>query len=141
MDLINRVFKDVLDKFIVVFIDNILIYLSLEEEHEEHLRLTLQRLRENKLYAKYKKCDFWLPQVTFFGHIVSKDGVMVDLIKIDAVKNWPRLKNVSEVRSFMRMAGYYWRFVEGFSKIATPLIGLTKKNIKFYWADKCETSL
>ncbi|XP_062094187.1 uncharacterized mitochondrial protein AtMg00860-like [Humulus lupulus] len=140
MDLMNIVFKDVLDKFIMVFIDDILIYSSSAEEHEEHLWLTLQWLREHKLYAKYKKCEFWLPQVTFLGHIVSKDGVMVDPIKIEAVKNWPRPKNAFEVRCFMGLVGYYRQFVEGFSKIARPLIELTKKNMKFCWADKCETS-
>ena len=87
MDLMNRVFKDYLDRFVIVFIDDILIYSSSEEEHEYHLRLVLQRLREHQLYAKFSKCEFWLPQVAFLGHIVGKDGVLVDPSKIEAVKN------------------------------------------------------
>ena len=98
MDLMNRVFKDFLDKFVIVFIDDILVYSSTEEEHEHHLRLVLQRLREHRLYAK---CEFWLPQVAFLGHVVGKDGILVDPGKIEAVKNWPRPASVSEVRSFL----------------------------------------
>ncbi|XP_060972248.1 uncharacterized protein LOC133038182 [Cannabis sativa] len=127
MDMMNRVFKEYLDKFVVVFIDDILIYSKTMEEHEEHLRMTLNRLKENQLYAKFKKCEFWLEKVAFLGHIVSKDGVEVDPTKIEAVKSWPTPKTASEVRSFLGLAGYYRRFVEGFSKIATPLTNLTRK--------------
>ena len=140
MDLMNRVFKDFLDKFVIVFIDDILVYSSTEEEHEHHLRLVLQRLREHRLYAKFSKCEFWLPQVAFLGHVVGKDGILVDPSKIEAVKNWPRPASVSEVRSFLGLAGYYRRFVEGFSKIAVPLTALTKKSMRFNWSDKCEAS-
>ena len=100
----------------------------------------LQRLREHRLYAKFSKCEFWLPQVAFLRHVVGKDGILVDPSKIEAVKNWPRPASVSEVRSFLGLAGYYRRFVEGFSKIAVPLTALTKKSMRFNWSDKCEAS-
>ena len=140
MDVMNRVFKDFLDQFVIVFIDDILVYSSSEAEHEFHLRLVLQRLREHQLYAKFKKCEFWLPEVTFLGHIVGADGIKVDPSKIEAVRDWPRPRNASEVRSFLGLAGYYRRFVEGFSKIAAPMTELTTKNLKFIWSDKCEDS-
>ena len=102
------------------------------------MRLVLQRLREHRLYAKFSKCEFWLPQVAFLGHVVGKDGILVDPSKIEAVKNWPRSASVSVVRSFLGLAGYYRRFVEGFSKIAVPLTELTKKSMRLTWSDKCE---
>ena len=133
MDLMNRVFKDFLDKFVVVFIDDILVYSKTEEEHEEHLRLTLQTLKEKQLYAKFKKCEFWLDKVVFLGHVISKDGISVDTAKVEAVSNWSQPKNASEVRRFLGLAGYYRKFIEGFSKIALPLTKLTRKNQKFEW--------
>ena len=111
-----------------------------EEEHEYHLRLVLQRLRDHRLFAKFKKYEFWLSQVTFLGHIVGRDGIKVDPSKIEAVKDWPRPKTPTDVRSFVGLASYYRRFVEGFSKIATPLTELTRKAQKFIWSDKCEES-
>ncbi|XP_060974274.1 uncharacterized protein LOC133039400 [Cannabis sativa] len=128
MDLMNRVFKDFLDNFVIVLFDDILVYSRSKAEHEQHLRMVLQRLRDHKLYAKFKKCESWLSQVSFLGHIVGKDGIMVDPGKIEAVKNWPRPKTITEIRSFLGLAGYYRRFVEGFSKIAMPLSELTRKN-------------
>ncbi|KAL0556523.1 hypothetical protein IC582_005037 [Cucumis melo] len=110
MDLMNRVFREFLDTFVIVFIDNILIYSKTEAEHEEHLRIVLQTLRDNKLYAKFSKCEFWLKQVSFLGHVVSKAGVSVDPAKIEAVTGWTRPSTVSEVRSFLGLAGYYRRF-------------------------------
>ena len=92
------------------------------------------------MYAKFSKCEFWLPQVAFLGHIVGKDGILVDPSKIEAVKNWPRPASVSEVRSFLGLASYYRRFVEGFSKIAVPLTELTRKSVRFSWSDRCEAS-
>ncbi|KAA0036866.1 ty3-gypsy retrotransposon protein [Cucumis melo var. makuwa] len=109
MDLMNRVFREFLDTFVIVFIDDILIYSKTEAEHEEHLRMVLQTLRDNKLYAKFSKCEFWLKQVSFLGHVVSKAGVSVDPAKIEAVTGWTRPSTVSEVRSFLGLAGYYRR--------------------------------
>ncbi|KAL5565172.1 hypothetical protein UlMin_028336 [Ulmus minor] len=140
MDLMNRIFKEYLDQFVIVFIDDILIYSRSKEEHERHLRTILQTLREKKLFAKFKKCEFWLENVSFLGHIISKEGIAVDPGKIEAIKNWPTLTNVKEVRSFLGLAGYYRRFVEGFSKIASPLTQLTRKNVKFQWSDERERS-
>ena len=114
MDLMNRVFKDYLDRFVIVFIDDILIYSRSMEEHAEHLRTILRVLKIKKLYAKFTKCEFWLEKVSFLGHVVSKDGIAVDPSKVEAVTNWERPKNVSEVRSFLGLAGYYRKFVEGF---------------------------
>ncbi|KAL0553899.1 hypothetical protein IC582_007803 [Cucumis melo] len=140
MDLMNRVFREFLDTFVIVFIDDILIYSKTEAEHEEHLRMVLKTLRDNKLYAKFSKCEFWLKQVSFLGHVVSKDGVSVDPAKIEAVTGWTRPSTVSEVRSFLGLAGYYRRFVENFSRIATPLTQLTRKGAPFVWSKACEDS-
>ncbi|KAL0539660.1 hypothetical protein IC582_023876 [Cucumis melo] len=141
MDLMNRVFREFLDTFVIVIIDDILIYSKTEAEHEEHLRMVLQTLRDNKLYAKFSKCEFWLKQVSFLGHVVSKDGVSVDPAKIEAVTGWTRPSTVSEVRSFLGLAGYYRRFVENFSRIATPLTLLTRKGAPFFvWSKACEDS-
>jgi len=127
-----------LDNFVVVFIDDILIYSKNEEEHAEHLRIVLQRLREHKLYAKFSKCDFWLREVQFLGHIISKDGVSVDPSKIQDVLNWSAPTSVPEIQSFLGLAGYYCRFVPDFSKIARPITELLKKGVRFNWDDKCE---
>ncbi|KAL0556809.1 hypothetical protein IC582_005326 [Cucumis melo] len=140
MDLMNRVFREFLDTFVIVFIDDILIYSKTEAEHEEHLRIVLQTLRDNKLYAKFSKCEFWLKQVSFLGHVVSKAGVSVDPAKIEAVTGWTRPSTVSEVRSFLGLAGYYRRFVENLSRIATPLNQLTRKGAPFVWSKACEDS-
>ena len=114
MDLMNRVFHPYLDKFVVIFIDDILVYSKMREEHAEHLRIVLNTLVAHKLYAKFKKCDFWMKQVHFLGHVMSKDGISVDPAKIAAVVDWPRPTYISEVRSFLGMAGYYPRFVKDF---------------------------
>ncbi|KAL0536812.1 hypothetical protein IC582_025774 [Cucumis melo] len=140
MDLMNRVFREFLNTFVIVFIDDILIYSKTEAEHEEHLRMVLQTLRDNKLYAKFSKCEFWLKQVSFLGHVVSKAGVSVDPAKIEAVTGWTRPSTVSEVRSFLGLAVYYRRFVENFSRIATPLTQLTRKGAPFVWSKACEDS-
>ncbi|KAL0561571.1 hypothetical protein IC582_002005 [Cucumis melo] len=137
MDLMNKVFREFLDTFVIVFIDDILIYSKTEAEHEEHLRMVLQTLRDNK---QFSKCEFWLKQVSFLGHVVSKAGVSVDPAKIEAVTSWTRPSTVSEVRSFLGLAGYYRRFVENFSRIATPLTQLTRKGAPFDWSKACEDS-
>ncbi|KAA0059961.1 pol protein [Cucumis melo var. makuwa] len=140
MDLVNRVFKDFLDSFVIIFIDDILIYSKTKAEHEEHLRQVLETLRANRLYAKFSKCEFWLKKVSFLGHVVSSEGVSVDPAKIEAVTNWPRPSTVSEIRSFLGLAGYYRRFVEDFSRIANPLTQLTRKGTPFVWSPACESS-
>ncbi|KAL5580072.1 hypothetical protein UlMin_012514, partial [Ulmus minor] len=140
MDLMNRVFRAYLDKFVIVFIDDILIYSRSREEHAEQLRTVLSTLSEHRLYAKFSKCEFWLDRVQFLGHVVSRDGISVDPAKIDAVSKWPVPTNVTEIRSFLGLAGYYRRFVEGFSTLAAPLTALTKKDRRYEWTDKCERS-
>jgi hypothetical protein len=110
-----------LDKFVVVFIDDILIFSKSEKEHDEHLHLVLQKLRENQLYAKLGKCEFWLKEVSFLGHIISEGGISVDPSKVESVLSWNTPQNVSEIRSFLGLAEYYRRFIEGFSKIAKPM--------------------
>ncbi|XP_021743197.1 uncharacterized protein LOC110709290 [Chenopodium quinoa] len=109
-----------------------------EEEHKKHLRQVLSCLREHQLYAKLSKCEFWLEKVAFLGHVISKDGVSVDPSKIRAVSDWPTLKNVSDVRSFLGLAGYYRRFVKDFSMIAKTMTSLMKKEHKFSWTQECE---
>ena len=107
MDLMNRVFKQYLDQFVVVFIDDILIYSSSEADHVRHLRIVLQILREQRLYAKLKKCQFWLDNVSFLGHIISREGVSVDLAKVEAILNWAQPTSVTEIQSFLGLTGYY----------------------------------
>ncbi|WVZ84540.1 hypothetical protein U9M48_031566 [Paspalum notatum var. saurae] len=133
MQLMNSVFMDYLDKFVVVFIDDILIYSKTEAEHEEHLRLVLQRLRERKLYAKFSKCEFWIDEVRFLGHVVSKGGIAVDPSKVSTVMNWKVPKIAKEVRGFLGLAGYYRRFIENFSRIAKPITSLLEKDTEFRW--------
>jgi len=134
MDPMNRVFDMYLDLFVVVFIDDILIYSTNHQEHGEHLKTVLNVLREKQLFTKLKK------KVSFLGHVISKDGIVVDPSKVEAVVNWERPTNVHEIRSFLGLAGYYRRFVEGFSNLSGPLTTLTKKNAHFKWNDKCEAS-
>ncbi|KAJ8773394.1 hypothetical protein K2173_028571 [Erythroxylum novogranatense] len=134
------VFKSFLDQFIIVFIDDILVYSKSDEEHEDYLRVALEILRKNELYAKFDKCEFWLKEVVFLGHVISERGVHVDPQKIEAVVKWEAPKNVAEVRSFLGLAGYYKRFVEGFSLIVAPLSKLTRKNQKFEWTEECQSS-
>jgi len=133
MDLLNRVFRPFLDKFIVIFIDDILVHSKTREEHANHLRMVLKPLEEHKLYAKLKKYEFWLEKMQFLGHIVTKDGISVDPAKVEAIVYWPRPTNVSEVRSFLGVAGYYRSFVEGFSKLALSITKLLRKTNKFEW--------
>ncbi|XP_074288790.1 uncharacterized protein LOC141613946 [Silene latifolia] len=140
IDLMNRVFSPYLDKFLVVFIDDILVYSKTKEEHEDHLRIVLQTLREHQLYAKLSKCEFWLQKVAFLGHIISKEGVAMHTTKIEAVSRWVAPKNVTEIRSFLGLAGYYRLFVKDFSKIARPLTSLMKKESRFKWDESCETA-
>jgi hypothetical protein len=140
MNLMNKVFMEELDKFVVVFIDDILVYSKSVEEHEQHLRVVPGKLRAHKLYAKFSKCEFWLEKISFLGHILTAEGVAVDPGKVETVSNWREPTNVSEIRSFLGLAGYYRRFIEGFSKIARPMTKLLKKEKKFNWTESCEKS-
>ncbi|GKD80430.1 putative reverse transcriptase domain-containing protein [Tanacetum coccineum] len=138
MDLMNRVYRPYLDKFVIVFIDDILIYSKTREEHVEHLRLVLELLKKEKLYAKFSKCEFWLREVQFLGHVINGNGIHVDPSKIEAVKNWKAPRTPTEVCSFLGLAGYYCRFIENFSKIAKSLTILTQKCKTFDWGEKQE---
>ncbi|GKB03705.1 putative reverse transcriptase domain-containing protein [Tanacetum coccineum] len=131
MDLMNRVCKPYLDKFVIVFIDDILIYSRNEKEHEEHLKTILELLKKEELYAKFSKCEFWINTVKFLGHVIDNSGIHEDPAKIKAVKNWASLTTHSKIRQFLGLAGYYRRFIKGFSKIAKPMTELTQKNQKF----------
>jgi hypothetical protein len=121
MYLMNSVFMIELDKFVVVFIDDILVYSKNKEEHAEHLRIVLQRLRDHRLYAKFSKCEFWLDSVKFLGHTLSKEGISVDPSKVQEVMEWKPPKSIHQIRSFLGLAGYYRRFVPDFSRIAKPM--------------------
>ena len=138
MDLMHRVFQPYLDQFVVVFVDDILIYSQSEWEHEYHLRIVLQLLRDHQLYAKFSKCEFCLTEVRFLGHVVSASGLSVDLEKVKAVMSWERSKSVFEIRSFLGLAGYYRRFIEDFSRLVAPMMRLTRKEVKFDWDDRSE---
>ena len=131
MDLMHRVFQPYLDRFILVFVDDILIYSKSEEDHEGHLRIVLQTLREHQLYAKFSKCEFWLTKVRLLGNMVLASGVSVDPEKVEAVISWERLKSVFEIHNFLGLAGYYRRFIEDFSRLAAPITRLTRKEVKF----------
>ncbi|GJZ49029.1 putative reverse transcriptase domain-containing protein [Tanacetum coccineum] len=141
MDLMNRVCKPYLDKFVIVFIDDILIYSKDEREHEEHLKAILELLKKEKLYAKFSKCEFWILKVQFLGHVIDSRGIHVDPAKIESIKDWASPKIPTEIRQFLGLAGYYRRFIEGFSKIAKSMTKLTQKGIKFYWGEKEENAL
>jgi hypothetical protein len=140
MCLMNNIFSQYLDKFVLVFIDDILVYSKTEEEHEEHLRIVLQTLRKHKLYAKFDKCDFYQKKIQYLGHVISAEGIAVDPEKIRAIMEWSIPKDVADIRSFMGITRYYRRFIEGFSKIAYPITSLQKKGTKFNWSQKCQDS-
>jgi hypothetical protein len=140
MYLMNTVFMEYLDKFLVVFINDILTYLRSEEEHEEHLRLALQKLREHMLYAKLSKCEFWMKQFAFLGHVISKGGISVDPSKVQDVLSWNATMSVGNIQCFLGLVGYYRRFIEGFSKISNPMAELLEKDKKFEWTSACESS-
>jgi hypothetical protein len=138
MNLMNSVFMDYLDKFVMVFIDDILIYSQSEEENVDHLKMVLQRLREHQLYAKLSKCEFWINEVMFLGHIINKDGLAVDPKKVADILNWKAPTDARGIKSFVGMVGYYRRFIEGFSKIAKPMTALLANKVEFKWTQKCQ---
>ena len=128
MNMMNNVFMEFLDKFVVVFFDDIMVYSKNEEDHKEHLRLVLEKLREHQLYAKFNKCEFWLKEVGFLGHVISREGIAVDPTKVTSITKWVAPTSVGEIRSFLGLAGYYRRFIENFSRIAKPMTELLKKD-------------
>ena len=140
MEYMNRIFNTYLDWFVVVFIYDILTYSKSEEAHTEHLRIVLQVLKEKKLYAKLSKCEFWLKEVSFLGHVISGSGIVVDPPKVDVVLQWETPKSATEIRSFLGLAAYYRRFIEGFSKLSLSLTKLTYKGRAFVWDVQCEES-
>jgi hypothetical protein len=140
MNMMNKVFMEELVKFVVVFIYDILIFFETAEEHAEHLRIVLEKLRKNQLYAKFSKCEFWLEKVVFLGHVLTVEGVAVDPTKIEAVTEWQQPRNITDIRSFFGLAGYYRRFIENLSKIAKPMTELLKNGVPFVWSEKCEAS-
>ncbi|GJV59818.1 putative reverse transcriptase domain-containing protein [Tanacetum coccineum] len=140
MDLMNRVCKPYLDKFVIVFIDDILIYSKNEKEHEEHLKAILEFLKKEQLYAKFSKCGFWIPKVQFIEYVIDTRGIHVDPAKIESIKDWASPKTPTKIRQFLGLAGYYRRFIEGFSKIAKSMTKLTQKGIKFDWGEKEENA-
>jgi hypothetical protein len=134
MYFMNKVFMEYLDKFVVVFIDGILIFSKMEEEHEKHLRMVLGKLRSNQLYAKFSKCEFWLTEVAFLEHVISVGGISV------GPRNWMPPTNASEIQSFLGLAGYYRRLIKDFSKIAKLITRLLEKNKDFDWTEECQVS-
>jgi hypothetical protein len=131
-------FMPELDKFVMVFINDILIYSKSEEEHAQHLRVILQWLWDHQLYAKFSKCAFWLREVSFLGHVISAEGIAVDPSKVQEVLGWKSPKSVTQIHSFLGLAGYYRRFIPNFSKIAKPMTQLLEKEAKFKWSPQCE---
>ncbi|GJZ67974.1 putative reverse transcriptase domain-containing protein [Tanacetum coccineum] len=136
----NRVCKPYLDKFVIVFINDILIYSRNKEEYANHLRIILELLRKEKLYAKFSKCDFWIRIVQFLGYLIDSQGLHVNPTKIEAVKNWTSPTTPTEVRQFLGLAGYYRRFIKGFLKIAKPLTKLTQKIKNYIWGEEQEST-
>nr|GFA46638.1 putative reverse transcriptase domain-containing protein [Tanacetum cinerariifolium] len=136
MDLMNRVCKPYLDKFVIVFIDDILIYSKNKKEHEEHFTAILKFLKKEELYAKFSKCEFWIPKVQFLCHVIDSQGIHVDPAKIESIKEWASPKTPTEIRQFLGLAGYYQRFIEGFLKISKSMTKLTQKGVTFDWGKK-----
>ncbi|GKB12823.1 putative reverse transcriptase domain-containing protein [Tanacetum coccineum] len=136
----ESVWQTILDKFVIVFIDDVLIYSKNKKEHEEHLKAILEMLKKEELYAKFSKCEFWIPKVQFLGHVINSQGIHVDPTKIESIKDGASPKTPIKIRQFLGLAGYYRRFIEGFLKIAKPMTKLTQKKVAFAWGDKQETA-
>jgi hypothetical protein len=120
-----------LDQFVVVFIDDILIYSKTNEDHANHICVILQQLHDHRLYAKFLKCEFWLDSVKFLGHTISSEGISVDPTKVQEVMDWKPPTSVHQIRSFLGLVGYYRRFIPDFSKIAKPMTELLRKKLNF----------
>ena len=136
MTVMNNALQPLIDKYVIVYIDDILIYSKNEKEHEQHLRQVLTLLQQNKLYAKSLKCEFFKEHVKFLGHIVSSEGVETEAKKVQTVADWPELKNVKEVMSFLGLCNYYRRFIKGYSAISAPITNLLRKDREFEWSTK-----
>ena len=139
MSVMNHIFQDLLDKFVIVYLDDILIYSKTMEEHTEHLKKILMRLRQQKFYGKLSKCYFAVNEVEYLGHIISSNGISVDQEKVKAISEWPRPKNKRDVQSFLGLVNYYRRFIKSCSGIAKPLTLMTK-NVTFSWNPSAEES-
>ncbi|GJW40757.1 putative reverse transcriptase domain-containing protein [Tanacetum coccineum] len=140
MDLMNRVCKQYLDKFVIVFIEDILIYSKNKEEHEEHLKLILELLMKEELYAKFFKCELWIPKVQFLGYVIDSQGIHVDPTKIKSIKDWVSPKTPTEICQFLGLTGYYQRFIEGSLKVVKPMTKLTQNKVTFEWGDNQEAA-
>nr|GEW46365.1 putative reverse transcriptase domain-containing protein [Tanacetum cinerariifolium] len=140
MDLMNWMCEPYLDKFMIVFIDDILIYSKSKQVHKEHLKLILELLKKEQLYAKFSKCKFWIPKVKFLGHVIDNQGIHVDPAKINSIKDRTSPITATKIRQFLGLARYYKRFIEGFSKISKSMTKLTQKTVKFDWGDKEEVA-
>src|SRR5258708_4929797 len=140
MNLMQTVFSPFLDEYVIVFLDDILVYSKNYDEHMKHLDTVLHTLRQHKLYAKKSKCKSLKHEISFLGHFINSHGIKMEPSKVDAVLKWPQPKNLHDIRSFLGLAGYYRRFVKDFSKIAAPLTDLLHKNTPFDWTDKQESA-
>jgi RNase H-like domain found in reverse transcriptase/Reverse transcriptase (RNA-dependent DNA polymerase)/Integrase zinc binding domain len=141
MTLMNDIFREYLDQFVIIYLDDILIYSKTKGEHMQHVNLVLRKLRENRLYGKLSKCEFFKEEVEYLGHYISSQGISVDQQKINAVKTWPIPTNISELRSFLGLASYYRKFVKGFSAIAAPLTQLLHKDKAYHWENEQQSAL
>jgi hypothetical protein len=136
----NNIFRPYLRDFVVVYLDYILVYSKTEQDHERHLRLVLQKLREERFFACRQKCEFAKPEIKFLDHIVGADGIKVNPAKIAAVNDWPEPVNVHQVRFFLGLANYFRKCIQGYAKLAAPLTDLTKANHSFRWTDECQSA-
>ncbi|GJZ46305.1 putative reverse transcriptase domain-containing protein [Tanacetum coccineum] len=135
-----HVCKPYLDKFVIVYIDDILIQSLNKEEHKEHLKVISKLLKKEELYAKFSKCELWIQNVQFLGHVIDSQGIHVNLTKIKAIRDWASPIIPTEIRQLLGLDGCYRRFIEGFYEIAKPLTKLTQKNQKFDWEEKQESA-
>ena len=138
MCMMNNIFNKYLDKFVLPFIDDILVYPKSKEEHEEHLCIVLRLLREHQLYAKFSKCDFYKPQIQYLGHIISKKGIVFNTKNVKSIEDWLTHTYVVDIRSFLGLVGCYRNFIENFSRITCPMIALQNKENMFLWTTKWE---
>ena len=136
--MMNFIFNPYTNDFILVYLDDILVFSKNKEDHAKHLRLVVDKLREHQFYAKFSKCEFWLDEVLYLGHIISAKGIAVNPKKVSAIVNWEPPQNVKQLRGFLGLASYCRRFVENFSKIAKPLSNLLQKHVKYVWTSECD---